>query len=143
MSPLAKILIGFAAALILGWIVHGPIGRGKAMVDRLESEARSAVARAELPSVSVRLNRDPLARSAVLSGKANDVQREGMGSAFGVLDHVRAVPGIGNVRWDDEPEANGLPLLAETLAWVALAFLIGLGLGGLLARRRRRRSYLD
>lgn len=36
-----------------------------------------------------------------------------------------------------------MPLLAETLILVALAWLIGLGLGWLLFGRRRRSSFLD
>jgi hypothetical protein len=143
MSPLVKIALGLAAALLLGWIVHGPLGRGEAFVDRLEAEARAAAARAELPGIEVSLARDPLARTAIVSGVANDVQREGMGSGFGVKDHVRSVPGIAAVRWDDESPRGGLPLLVETLAWVASAYLVGVALGGLLARRRRRRSFLD
>lgn len=143
MSPLVKIAMGLAAALLLGWIVHGPVGRGEAFAGRLEAEAKAAAARAELPGIDVRLSRNPLSRTAIVSGAANDVQREGMGSGFGVKDHVRAVPGIAAVRWEDEPQGRALPLLAETLACVAAAYLLGVALGGLVARRRRRRSFLD
>jgi LPXTG-motif cell wall-anchored protein len=36
-----------------------------------------------------------------------------------------------------------MPLLVETLILVSLAFLLGLGIGWLLSRRRKRKSYLD
>ena len=36
-----------------------------------------------------------------------------------------------------------MPLLAETLLLVALAWLIGVGLGWLLFGRRRRNSFID
>lgn len=36
-----------------------------------------------------------------------------------------------------------MPLLVETLILASIAYLIGLGLGALLFRRRRRTSYLD
>ena len=36
-----------------------------------------------------------------------------------------------------------MPLLVETLILVALAYLIGVGLGWLLFGRRRRGSFLD
>jgi hypothetical protein len=36
-----------------------------------------------------------------------------------------------------------MPLLAETLILVALAWLVGLGIGWLLFGRRRRSSFLD
>lgn len=36
-----------------------------------------------------------------------------------------------------------MPLLAETLILIAIAYFVGLGLGAMLFRRRRRISYLD
>ena len=36
-----------------------------------------------------------------------------------------------------------MPLVAETLILVALAWLIGLGIGWLIFARRRRTSFLD
>jgi hypothetical protein len=138
-----KIAIGLAAALLTGWLWHGPLGGGERFVGSLERQARAAVQRSELPGIAVRMGRDPLTRSATIAGSANDVQREGMGGQWGVSDHVRSVPGIAAVRWDDEPGGFELPVLAELLALVALAWALGLGLGALLVRRRRRRSYLD
>ena len=139
----AKILIGLAAALLMGWLWHGPAGQGERLVSALERQARAAAADAELPGIAVQMARDPLSRTAVLSGQANDLQREGLGSQMGVMDYVRNVEGIGRVRWDDEPQAGGLPLLAETLILVGLAYLIGLGLGALIFGRRKRESFLD
>lgn len=139
-----KILIGLVAALLVGWIWHGPLGHGEHMVSRLEAEARQGVAKAQLPGIAVSLPRDPLARSATLSGPANDLQREGLGSQKGVSDYVRDVPGISSVRWADEAGAGSriVPLLLETLALTALAYFIGLGLGW-LAWGRRRHEDLD
>ena len=37
----------------------------------------------------------------MLSGNANDFQREGMGLLPGINDRVRDVPGISGMRWDD------------------------------------------
>ena len=139
MPPILKALLGLLLALAAAWIWHGPLGRGEALVDRLEGEARAAAARAELPGISVRLGRDPLARNAVLSGPANDLQREGLGSQKGISDYVRDVEGIGSVDWADSPgvQRRALPLLAETLILAAFAYLLGLGLGRLLWGRRR------
>lgn len=36
-----------------------------------------------------------------------------------------------------------MPLIAETLILVVLAYLVGLALGWLLSRRRKRKSYLE
>ncbi len=143
MPTAVKLLIGLVLALAAAWISHGPLGRGEAAIDGLEARARAAAARADLPGIAVRLDRDPLARNATLSGPANDLQREGLGSQMGISDYVREVDGIGAVGWADEPrrERRRLPLLAETMIFAALAYLIGLGLGWLLWGRRRREGF--
>jgi hypothetical protein len=52
------------------------------------------------------------------------------------------VAGIADVRWADSPGGGRVvPLLLETLALAALAYLIGLGLGWLLWGRRRREGF--
>lgn len=138
-----KILIGLLAALLMGWLWHGPGGQGDAMIASLEHQAQEAARHAELPGISVRLDRDPLSRTAIVTGPANDLQREGLGSQWGVKDYVRNVPGIAGVRWDDEPGGNGMPLLAEILLIVGIAYVAGFGLGALIFGRRKRQSFLD
>ena len=142
MSRSVKLLIGLLAVLLTGWAWHGPLGNGAGMVDGLEAQAKAAVAEAELAGIEVRMARDPLARVATLSGEANDLQREGLGSGLGLNDYVRKVEGIGTLRWADEPAAGTLPLLAETLLLLVLAYAIGLGLSYLLWGRPKRDSYL-
>ena len=143
MSPTAKFLIGLAAMLVMGWVYHGPLGNGAAFIDGLEGAARQAVAETELPGIEVRLGHDPLSRAATLSGPADDFQREGQGEFPGITDRVRAVEGLSGVGWADEggPDA-GLPLLAETLLGLFIAYLLGLALGWLIFGRERRDSYL-
>jgi hypothetical protein len=143
MPPVLKATIGLLLALAAAWIWHGPLGHGERLIDRLEAEAKAQVAKAELPGISVSLSRDPLARVATLSGAANDLQREGLGSQKGVSDYARDVDGISRVRWADEPAGGRriTPLLLETLALAALAYLVGLGLGWLLWGRRRREGF--
>jgi len=104
MPAAVKFLIGLIAVLLMGWIYHGPLGRGEALIDNLEAQAQQAVAAGEVPGVQVHLGRDPLSRVATLSGPANDYQREGMGQYPGLNDRVRAIPGISDVRW-----ANPVP----------------------------------
>jgi hypothetical protein len=96
-----KFLIGLAAALGAGWIAHGPLGRGEAFLAALEARAGAAVRESEVPGVSVRFSRDPMTREAVLSGSANDFQREGMGLLPGLNDRMRDVPGVSGVRWEE------------------------------------------
>lgn len=143
MSPVLKATVGLLVALAAAWIWHAPLGYGERLIDRLEGEARQEVARAEVPGIKVSLSRDPLARAATLSGPANDLQREGLGSQKGVSDYARDVEGMSDVRWADEPDAGRriMPLLLETLALAALAYFIGLGLGWLLWGRRRREGF--
>lgn len=144
MSAKLKFLIGLVAVLVMGWVWHGPLGRGEAFVALLEQQARVAIAQTELRGIDVHLGRDPLTRTATLSGNADDLQREGLGSQWGVNDYVRAVPGIGGVRWTDEKDGTRqMPLLLETLFLVALGYLAGFGLGTLVFNRRRRESFLD
>ena len=138
-----KLLIGLAAALLAGWIWHGPAGKGEAFVAALETEAGAKAVQSRLPGVSASVERDPLSRTVTLHGTANDLQREGLGSQWGVKDYVRSIEGVGAIRWEDEAEAGGLPLLAETLILVAAAYGIGFGVGAIVFRQRRRTSYLD
>lgn len=109
MSPALKFLIGLAAAILMGWIYHGPLGNGEALIGRLEAQARAAVAEGDVPGVEVRLKRDPLSRAAVLSGPANDFQREGMGQFPGLNDRIRGIEGISAVEWASPaaPAAKG------------------------------------
>ena len=140
MPGFAKFLIGLGAALLAGWLGHGPLGQGEAFVASLEARSKAEVREAAVPGIEVRFRRDPLHREASLSGPANDFQREGQGLYPGLNDRIRAVPGVSGVRWDDEPEGRGavaLPLVAETLLLVLGAYLLGLALARLLFRRRR------
>ena len=82
MSSRLKMVIGLLAALTAGWISHGPVGRGEAFIASLEAKAATALREAEMPQVQARMKRAPLRRVAVLSGSANDFQREGMGETF-------------------------------------------------------------
>jgi hypothetical protein len=143
MSRTVKFLIGLAAALLVGWIWHGPAGQGERLANRIEADARNLVNQARLPGMSVRIERDPLRRDLVVSGEANDLQREGLGSQNGVMDYARATEGAGRVRWDDEPARFSLPLIAETLGVAAIAYLLGALLGALFFNRRQRHSFLD
>jgi hypothetical protein len=143
MSSTIKFLIGLAAVLLIGWIYHGPLGQGEKFVNALEIEARAAVASGELPGIKVELGRHPLSRKAMLSGPANDYQREGMGDYPGLNDRVAAIDGISALQWTDEADArNGVPLLVECLIAAVLAYSLGLGLAWLLFGRPKQESYL-
>ena len=143
MTAGVKFLTGLAAVLLMGWIHHGPLGNGAALVDRLEAQARIAVAQSEVPGIAVRLGRDPLSRTATLSGPANDFQREGMGEFPGLDDRVSGIEGIAGTRWADRPDNKRvMPLLLETLAQILVAYLAGVLLARLLFGRAKRDGFL-
>ncbi|HEX8640287.1 MAG TPA: hypothetical protein VF704_03930 [Allosphingosinicella sp.] len=138
MGPGAKFLIGLGASLLAGWIAHGPLGQGEAFVSGLERQAADVVRRSELTTVQVRFPRDPLSREAILSGTANDFQREGQGLFPGINDRIRDMAGVSGLHWDEPgTQRRMMPLLLETEFLVFLAFLIGVGLGRLVFRPRR------
>ncbi len=99
MPKLVKILIGLAVALAAGWISHGPLGRGAMFVDRLDGDLQAVLADVNLPGVKAQMQREPLARKAILSGPADQFQREGMGSLPGIDERVLAIPGMGRIEW--------------------------------------------
>lgn len=101
MPSYAKFLIGLGAALLAGWLSHGPLGRGEAFVDRLQARSQEQLREAAVSGVQVSFPRDPLGRKANLRGPANDFQREGQGLFPGINDRILAVPGVSGVRWDD------------------------------------------
>jgi len=138
MPTAARILIGFVAALLAGWMSHGPLGRGDLFLDSLQAQTEAVLREAAVPGVTASFPRDPLSRAAWLSGPANDLQRNGQGGLQGLNQRVAAIPGVAEVRWADENSSpGGMPLLVETLALAAAAFLIGLGLGKLFFRPKR------
>src|SRR6478736_6396197 len=99
MSPHVKFLIGLAAALLSGWIGHGPLGQGEAFVDGLDAQSRAVIREWELP-VQVRFERNPLSRQAILSGHIDQFQREGLPNFPGIEGRVAMVPGVSGVRWE-------------------------------------------
>lgn len=103
MSRVVKFLVGLLAVMLMGWLSHGPLGNGERLLSRLEAQARAQIQASQVPGVEVRMERDPMARVATLSGPANDFQREGMGQFPGINDRVRTVEGIERLEWANPP----------------------------------------
>jgi hypothetical protein len=159
MSRWLKLLIGLLATLFVAWLSFGPLGRGAAYVDRLEADAKAVIADIKAhnslpPQLTVEMHRQPLSRVAILSGTNSSFVRCGTTSfrgdngecdlpllesdVPGVTQRVEAVRGMGGVRW--EPTGRVMPLLGELMIMFALAYGIGVGLGWLFFRPRRKRT---
>ena len=94
MTRLRIFAIGIASTLALTGLWHGPLGAGERIAARAEVIARRTLDYYELPMIQARLARQPLARTIVLSGPADNFQRREL---VRVMDQV---PGILAVRWD-------------------------------------------
>ena len=102
MASALKILIGLAVALAAGWLHHGPYGGGQRFIDALEARATLRLRAAQLSGVTVRMQRDPLARIVVLSGRANEFQKNGLRDFPGINERMRTIPGVAAIRWEGE-----------------------------------------
>ena len=88
------ILIGIAATIAETALWHGPMGAGDRMAARAETIARRTLDYYELPMIQAQMQRSPLTRRLILSGPADDFQREEL---VRILDDI---PGVLEVRWD-------------------------------------------
>ena len=86
--------IGIAATLGATALYHGPMGTGDAFADAVEQAARAELDRQEMVQINARLERGPLRRTLILSGPADDFQREELPKI------MIGVPGVEAVRWD-------------------------------------------
>ncbi len=94
MTTRGKLLIGAVATLAVAELYHGPIGAAQQLESRIERSARAELDRNEMFQVSARLEGDPLSRTLILSGPADDFQRSALVEVMGEL------PGVAGVEWD-------------------------------------------
>ena len=125
---------GIAATLLFAWIWHVPVGTGDRFASTVERQTRQVLVDWEMPSVRAVVARDPVKRTLVLSGPADNFQR---GELVRILNYV---PGVGGVHWADSAETFMLPLLVEAELAALLSFGVGLVLAYLLELRRRSRA---
>ena len=98
-------------------------------VASVERTTRQALEYYEMTQIDARLQRGPLTRDLLLSGRADDWQS---GELARVLSQV---PGVGTARWSRN--AMGIPLIAEAVGAALAGFLLGLLLAYLLELHRR------
>ena len=94
MNRRSIVLFGVAAVLAETAIWHGPLGAGDRMEARAETIARRTLDYYELPMIQAHLQRAPLSRRMILSGPADEFQRQEL---VRILDDI---PGVVEVRWD-------------------------------------------
>ena len=82
-----------------------------------------------MTQVSGHLHRGPLTRRVLLSGPADDFQRESL------VRFMNQIPGVRDTRWSSD--GGGVPLILEGLGVAFLGFLFGLLLAYLVELRRR------
>ena len=145
MSRTLKFIIGLVAVLLMGWLYHGPMGHGEALIGALEAQAQAAVAKTEVPGVCVALGHDPLSRTATLTGPADRSSATARASSRGSTRssaRSRALPACSGRRRRPR-QATSIPLLAETLLMIALAYLVGIAIGRLAFGRPRSMAIIE
>lgn len=165
MSRWLKLLIGLLVSLVIGWLFCGPLGRGAAYADLLQTRADFVLRISGVPDLQARIGRSPLTRTVFMCGRTGDFQRNGttdfQGTANdlpGLEGRMLQVGGIAAVVWDpaaptpngDTPPcraggpdaAGGFPLLVEMIGLAILGWLIGLGIGWVVRRRPAKKGYL-
>lgn len=95
MNDLMKMGIGAFATALMAWGAHGPLGKGEAFVQHLQSEADARLATQGISGVRIEFPTSPLSRYPLLSGATSEAEREAAEAAIGKL------PGIATVRWAD------------------------------------------
>jgi hypothetical protein len=125
---------GAVAAIALTALWHGPLGAGDRLANSLETSVRRLLVAFEVPQFRSQVERNPIRRTILLSGPADNFQR---------AETVRILnlsPGVAAARWTGSTDRSSLPLLAEVTLASLVAFGLGLLLSYLLELRRRSRA---
>ena len=123
------LIAGCALAILVAILWHGPLGGAARFTGEVERSARSALDYYEMTQVTAQLHREPLTRTLMLAGPADDFQRGELVRLMGQL------PGVGRARWSSAE--SGLPLVGEAAGGGVLGFLLGLLLAYLVELHRR------
>ncbi len=102
MTGFGKFLVGAAVTSLLAW---GSVAiSGDKMIDGIEGDAKTAFAGMSLPGTSaadVAMQRDPLARFALVSGTYDDATKDS------IRDTLLAVPGVSKVLFTADRGSDG------------------------------------
>ncbi len=120
---------GIVAAIALAALWHGPFGGAARLSTNVERGVKNALVYYEITEVSGHMHHRPLTRRIMLSGPADDFQRQELAR------HIGEVPGVSSATWSND--GGGVPLIAEGAGAGVLGFLLGLLLAYLVELRRR------
>lgn len=87
-------LAGIAATIGFSALWHGPLGAGDRLAARTETVARRTLDYYEMEMIQVRMAREPMKRTLVLSGPADNFQHRELARV------LNDVPAILAVSWD-------------------------------------------
>lgn len=94
MSRVQPLLLGAVATLAVAELFHGPLGASTRLKADIEGHAQRLLATNDMPQIRAHLAENPMSRTLVLSGPADDFQR-------GLLAQgMAALPGVARVEWD-------------------------------------------
>lgn len=128
------VVAGTTVVLALGALWHGPVGTGERLASSIERQSRYVLNDWEMAQVQAQVERAPITRTLVLTGPADDFQRNEL------VRIMNGVPGVANVRWANMKPRLALPLLVEAELAALVCFSLGLLLSYLLELRRRYRA---
>jgi hypothetical protein len=126
---LVMLAAGVAASILLAALWHGPLGGADRFEVRVQGNIQGILTYYEMTRVTGHLHRNPLTRRVLLSGPADDFQRQGL------ADFMNQIPGVSGTTWSSD--GGGMPLIIEGFAIAVLGFLFGLLLAYLVELRRR------
>ena len=123
-----RLALGLAVSFVLAALWHGPLGGADRFQRKVEQDIQQMLVQYEMTQVTAHLHQNPLSRRVMLSGPADDFQRQGL------IDYLDQIPGVESATWS---QRGGMPLIAEAMIVSLLGFLFGLLLAYLVELRRR------
>ncbi len=105
MQGLTKGLLGAGVASLLAWGTHAMDGAD--YIDTIEADMQAALAASGADGASLTMQRDPLARVAVLDGVTDPAERAR------IEEYLRANSTVGSIRWADDMVADAEVYSAE------------------------------
>lgn len=133
MRPNVAFSLGLAATVASALLWHGPGGAADRFVTRSERDVRQMLDYFEMPQLTARVQRAPVARRIIYSGRADDFQRAEL------VRLAEDLPGIGEARWSAPRTmlSYPLPLFVEAIALALGFFLLGLTISAVAWFARR------